>query len=197
MPDDIALKSHIEFLKGFGATTHTHSGNVLLNHLLGTYALLKTWGARPAVYMAGLFHSVYGTESYATACVPIDLRWQVSQQIGEEAENLVFLFGMKVGSAFCTLALQAAAIEGRASLRALPDCCAEPVYLLQHRLKEERLECSHQQMLDLIQLTVANEVEQSLRLPDLLDAKDRRFVLTLSSCLSPKAQAAVESLFGR
>lgn len=70
-----------------------HSSTSLLDHLVGTHDLLEAWGAEPAVCAGGLFHSVYGTESYQASAVPLDLRPAVRAVLGERAERLAYLFG--------------------------------------------------------------------------------------------------------
>jgi hypothetical protein len=43
---------------------------------------------------AGLFHSVYSTERYELKAIPLSMRDEVRQLIGDEAESLVGLFCM-------------------------------------------------------------------------------------------------------
>ena len=67
-----------------------HSGISLASHLLGVYSFLRLAKAPEYVCLAGLFHSIYGTEFY-DAGIKID-RTHVRNYIGKEAEELVFLF---------------------------------------------------------------------------------------------------------
>ena len=67
-----------------------HSGISLASHLLGVYSFLRLAKAPEYVCLAGLFHSIYGTEFY-DAGIKID-RTHVRNYIGKEAEVLVFLF---------------------------------------------------------------------------------------------------------
>ena len=67
-----------------------HSGISLASHLLGVYSFLRLAKAPEYVCLAGLFHSIYGTEFY-DADIKID-RTFVKVYIGKEAEELVFLF---------------------------------------------------------------------------------------------------------
>ena len=90
----------IAFLTAHGAGAAGHSYRVLLDHLRGTRALLSQWGAREAVQDAGLFHSVYGTETYRHVTLPLDLRGQVRALIGEEAEGLAYVFGAMTKESF-------------------------------------------------------------------------------------------------
>ena len=66
----------------------------LLAHLRGTHAILRRWNASPEVCDAGLFHSIYGTESYGAAALALEARHELREVIGSRAERLAFLFGV-------------------------------------------------------------------------------------------------------
>jgi hypothetical protein len=123
-----------------------HSGRTLLDHLLGTRALLEAWGQREALCLAGLFHSVYGTESFRKTTIPTDLRPRVQALIGDEAEALAWLFGV---------------LENRAFLSDLhPE-----VPRVRHRQTGEAIPLTHQQHSDLCQMVAANALEQLDQIP--------------------------------
>src|SRR5437899_12105939 len=42
----------------------------LLDHLVDTARLLQSWGCEEALWRAGLFHSIYGTQAFLSAPVP-------------------------------------------------------------------------------------------------------------------------------
>lgn len=67
-----------------------HSKTTLSNHLLGVYSLLLQAKAPTYLCLAGLFHSVYGTEYFDSESIMT--RQEVKNYIGKEAEELVFLF---------------------------------------------------------------------------------------------------------
>ena len=69
-----------------------HSGRSFLEHLEGTHDLLAGAGAAPYVCLAGLFHSVYGTNVFRHEAVPMTDRDQVIALIGAEAEHLAHVF---------------------------------------------------------------------------------------------------------
>jgi hypothetical protein len=69
-----------------------HSGRTLLEHLIGTYKILDEGFAPLYVCDAGLFHSVYGTAYFKPKTISLDNRDIVKDIIGEEAENLAFMF---------------------------------------------------------------------------------------------------------
>lgn len=80
------------FLHTIGAHQVPHSGRTLLDHLTGTYELLTQWGSNEATCVAGLFHSVYGTQTFGHSLLDHDQRNHVRSMIGDAAEQLVFLF---------------------------------------------------------------------------------------------------------
>jgi len=80
------------FLQQRGAHHAAHSGHTLWAHLAGVHDLLARWGAARPLQLAGLFHSVYGTQVFAKVSVPKTERANVIRLIGEPAETLVWLF---------------------------------------------------------------------------------------------------------
>ena len=69
-----------------------HTGRTLFDHLLGTHLLLESWGNTQAVCLAGLFHSIYGTNAFAHQSLMQSQRSELRAAIGEEAEALAWLF---------------------------------------------------------------------------------------------------------
>lgn len=67
-----------------------HSDSTYLNHCLNIYGILKELGVEEDVCMAGLYHSVYGTEYFNIGQI-ID-REIIKDLIGERAESLVHIF---------------------------------------------------------------------------------------------------------
>jgi hypothetical protein len=80
--------SAVSFIKQL-AIDIPHSKTTLFNHLYNTYKILKSHGADETTCLAGLYHSVYGTEFYNR--LNLD-REEVQAVIGKEAENLVYKF---------------------------------------------------------------------------------------------------------
>ncbi len=86
-------ESHRRFLTlKCGADTIRHSRRTLLEHLSGTHDLLETWGASRPVRLAGLYHSIYGTNQFQKWAWPITSRDTIKGLIGHEAEALVYIF---------------------------------------------------------------------------------------------------------
>ena len=86
------ISTKIDFLESIGCGETMHSGRTLLEHLIGTYKILDEGFAPLYVCDAGLFHSVYGTAYFKPKTIPLDNRDIVKDIIGEEAENLAFMF---------------------------------------------------------------------------------------------------------
>ncbi len=96
-----------------------HSGGSLFEHLTGTAALLESWGAPPALVCAGLFHSIYGTEALRQAAVSPAERAELRAQLGEETEELVYLFGTATRDSLHASTAAAARTDGSALRRVL------------------------------------------------------------------------------
>lgn len=88
------MKKYLLFLENSGCSKTIHSDRNLLNHLCGTYEILKSWGKPNHVCLAGLFHSIYGTPKFNTACVEYTNRKNVVNLIGQKAELLAFFFSI-------------------------------------------------------------------------------------------------------
>lgn len=84
------LQIHLQVL---GASELSHLNGTLEQHLRGTESLLREWGAREALCIAGLFHSVYGNEAYGPALAGLDQRERIAEKIGRDAEGLAYLYG--------------------------------------------------------------------------------------------------------
>lgn len=86
------LYEYIDFLKSIDCHKTNHSGRTLLDHLIGVYRVLDDKYAPMHVCNAGLFHSVYGTAYFKPKTISLNNRDIIKDLIGEEAENLVFMF---------------------------------------------------------------------------------------------------------
>jgi hypothetical protein len=167
------LRQKLDFLAGAGAAQLGHSDHDLLSHLRSTLELLERWGARPAVQDAGLFHSVYGTETFCSAIVDFGSRARVRELIGPEAEQLAYLFGAMTSSSLRQNL-------GRTGAFAIFDQRADTWLALRP-----------QQLRDLCDITVANWREQLHRVPRELREGDAARYLQMLPLLLPRARAAV------
>jgi hypothetical protein len=82
----------IALLDGRGASRIEHPGGSLLEHVIRTSDTLESWQAPVAVVLAGLAHGAYGTDGFAVALFSLDERDLVAEQIGEEAEAIVYRY---------------------------------------------------------------------------------------------------------
>lgn len=82
----------LNLLSDFGTKTHPHSNRSLYDHFVGVYTLLGSWSVPEHVGIAGLFHSLYGSHSYTSNPASLDNRTVVSERIGADAEELVYLY---------------------------------------------------------------------------------------------------------
>lgn len=81
-----------DLLIELGAREVSHSGRSLYEHLSGVYSILRAWEQPDDVCNAGMFHSIYSTEKFQHATLPISERRRLQATIGEESEYLVYLF---------------------------------------------------------------------------------------------------------
>jgi len=84
---------HREFLTSLDANQTPHSGRTLFEHLKGVHDLLRDWGNSEEVCLAGLYHSIYGTNTFKH--VSLKERERLVEKIGDHAEFLVFCFSTK------------------------------------------------------------------------------------------------------
>lgn len=82
-----------EFLLAVGALDVDHPGGSLLAHLRRTHDTLLSWGARPALRLAGLTHAAYGTDGFPQSLIGVDARPNLAQLVGHEAEEIVYIYG--------------------------------------------------------------------------------------------------------
>lgn len=59
------------------------SGDMFGDHLRAVQRLLQAWGMPEAITLAGLFHSIYGTEGFQDFQLSLDRRDDVKKLIGE------------------------------------------------------------------------------------------------------------------
>ncbi len=140
-------EQQLAFLQAHNAARMGHTSQSLLDHLTAVRGLLVQWGAPASVAAAGLFHSVYGTESYRQEAVPLELRPQVRAVIGEEAERLAYVFGAMVKDTFD------ASVERGCDFR------------VRDRHGGEMLSLSVEEWSALCEVVVANWLEQRPRAP--------------------------------
>jgi hypothetical protein len=178
MTDRGELDRQIEFLRARGGDSVGHSLSSLLEHLVETRELLEAWGASPAVCTAGLFHSVYGTESFQHVTVDGADRDTVRSIIGHDAERLVYLFSVMTGESF-----DAAIHDG-------------PIHRLERRDGSGPIDVEHPVFVELCNLSAANWMEQRPRLGEPYADLGRDRYGAMLPLVLPAARAALEAAYG-
>ena len=123
--------------------------------------MLERDGAPPHVCLAGLCHSIYGTNIFKQASVPMQERARVVKRIGSEAEALAYIF--------CSCNRPTALLE--AVDRGIP-------YWLTNRNDDYPMSLTSSMMRDLLRIEYANLQEQGSTqvLPRVADALRRVIV---------------------
>lgn len=80
-----------KYLVDVGAAQLPHAGQKYIDHNVGVYYALKTWGCYAEVCDAGFLHSIYGTERFNAFKVATSDRPVIRDLIGARAEALVYL----------------------------------------------------------------------------------------------------------
>jgi hypothetical protein len=83
----------LRMLGALGAAARPHANGSLAQHLRGTEALLRQWGNREALCIAGLYHAVYGTDGYDDALASLAMRATIAGVIGADAEGIAYRYG--------------------------------------------------------------------------------------------------------
>ena len=130
---------------------------------------------RQYVALGGLFHSIYGSQVYRNSAASLQNRPHIVEVIGEKAENLAYLF--------CVTDRQGFVYEVAKDESVLWDC-----------VQERLVRTNSQTMRDLLEIKVANDLEQRAISVNM----DRRYLSCrkhiFSRCkafISPAAQVAL------
>ena len=165
------INHETEYLTSHRAAHRDHSATSLLSHLIGTRNILEGWDARRSVCLAGMFHSVYGTQSFE-GLLELKDRPDVRRVIGHEAEELAYLF--------CAMT--------KATLLHNIDRDGRPY--IHDRFTGRWLFITQAELVDLCNITAANWLEQVPRIPDLRYINPDQF-LRMLPLLLPKAQQEI------
>jgi len=80
----------INFLMEKNCQNIPHSHSNFLNHLIGTFNILKKWKQSDDLCFAGMFHNIYGNK-YFNPNLNVT-RDEIKKLIGDSSENLIFKF---------------------------------------------------------------------------------------------------------
>ena len=109
--------------------------------------MLSSWAQPRYLQVAGLFHSIYGTEGFQGHATPYSMRGEVSERIGGEAEKYAYWFCV-VDRLTVDLSLPSLLNNGPRSLKARPELGGFPI------------EMTDSEFRDFIVLTLADWLEQ-------------------------------------
>jgi hypothetical protein len=156
-----------------------HTGRSLRHHLMATFELLTRWGNSRHVCLAGLFHSIYGTEIYTHASANLAARNTIRDAIGGRAEELAYLF------CACDRRDLLSKVEGGGP------------FVLQDRFTNRLIPLDRPTFAALLEIAVANELEQ---LPDTTDVSNARYAQwrgRWTRCIPFLSMQAAEALQAR
>jgi hypothetical protein len=129
-----------------------HTGSSAFDeHLKGVQSVLRYWGSPDYLTMAGIFHSIYGTEGFQGFALPLKERTAITGLIGERAEKLCFWFCMVDRSTLDETVLDWNGLVDKESifkLRARPELGRFDMFL------------NKEEWLDFVELTLADWLEQ-------------------------------------
>ena len=91
--DDRAAEAIVGLLRSAGAAGLRHAGGrVLLDHLVGTYRIMRCWGQPIWLQHAALIHSVYGSDAYPEEPFRLSRRGELVAVAESQVERLAYLF---------------------------------------------------------------------------------------------------------
>lgn len=133
----------LHFLEQLGARERVHTGRTFLSHCLAVGNLLASWDCTDDVCVAGICHSLYGTEVSRAAPLGLDRRSELRAIIGEQAEQIAYL-----NCAMDRRSLDLAILSRR------------PSYRLRDRLTRSVCETTPAVFDDLLRVHLADWIEQ-------------------------------------
>ena len=78
------------FLVELGIDRVGHTERNYLAHLVSVYRLMQQYDQDEELCLAGMFHSIYGTEKFQGFKLPLESRGDITALIGERAERLAY-----------------------------------------------------------------------------------------------------------
>jgi hypothetical protein len=171
------LEEQLAFLRERGAGESAHSQSDLLGHLIGTHRLLVRWGAEPEVCTAGLFHAIYGTETFGAIELDVPERDAVRALVGERCESLVHTFASTTRES-----LDDALAHGPPYVLADEDGAPVPL--------------SPRELADLCNLAAANWLDQLPRIGDGYAELGRDRYARMLGVVLPAARQALREVYG-
>jgi Domain of unknown function (DUF6817) len=152
----------------------------LEEHFIGVYDLLVVdWKAAPALQDAGLFHAAYGTSGFTDQMVSLDQRHLIADIIGEEAEEIVYLYCSCDRDVFW------------------PSIGVTEPLLFKDRFSAAEFELAPQQLREFCELTAANELQLAANDPTFADQYRAVFIdifIRMAPWLTPLATGHAQAV---
>ncbi|HEX8652840.1 MAG TPA: hypothetical protein VF708_18635 [Pyrinomonadaceae bacterium] len=136
------------YLLNLGTSDVPHTHGDFLSHLVGVYRYLERWHCHEYIMLAGLFHSIYGTQAFQNFSLSQERRREIQELIGESAERLVY--------AYCAMTYK--------SLRESVLSGTKPQ--LWDRFADCPMDVTGQELTDILWVKLADILEQEARLND-------------------------------
>ena len=165
----------LEALDKWGAGAISHPGGTLLDHLVRTEAMLRSWQASEDLARAGLCHAAYGTDGFGSTLLSLQERPVLCGLIGERAEALVYLY------ASCD----------RDDL--YPQLGRQYAVRFRDRFERTTTELASTSLVDFVELTFANELDIVCHDPVALSPVDPRLVELFRRCRTLVTTSAYEA----
>lgn len=175
MPKD--YKQLVGYLREMGIEDIAHSQKNYLAHLVAVYHLMRHYGQDEELCIAGLFHSIYGTEKFQGFKLTLDQRGELSELIGPRAERL----------AYWNCLMDRATLD-----RQLEQ--GEGAYSLRNRETDEVMELTRDEYDDLCRVHLFDWLEQAPRSRFGLDYR-REAYRKMADRLGGRAVEAYEAVF--
>lgn len=141
-----ALKPYIEFLQNLGIDAVSHTQKTYLGHLVNVHNLLQSQGLDRDICLAGLFHSIYGTEKFQGFKLEFERRSELETLIGPRAERLAYWN----------------CVMDRSTLDVQLDQHTGP-FVIQHRITGEAMSLTSDEYRDLCSVHLFDWLEQAPR----------------------------------
>jgi hypothetical protein len=142
---ELASQDILSRLDRFGISAIPHTQSSLKDHLQATHDLLRAWDCPRNLCLAGLCHSIYGTEGFSIAPTTLEDREALRDLIGKGAESTAYLFGAHVRNSLWE------------------NLERERDFSVEDRFLGRRVAISERELSDLYTLTLANWLEQRPR----------------------------------
>lgn len=179
-----SVTGKLHALKSLGVGEFGHLNGTLESHLLGTYELLVEWDNPGYLCDAGLYHAVYGTQPMKKLGIlhkeysPSD-RPKIREIIGADSERLAYLYGACDRDYF------------------YPQI-GSPNIMYRDRFTGMKQELASQTLKDILEITMANELEICMSGP-LIKENNRTGLVELlhrfDGLVSEKAYACFRDVF--